>query len=106
MLSIARTDAEGNAYWSARDLMTLMRYTAWRRFTNPLTRAIKTAENTGMNCAFNVSVKRIKAGNGTSDRTDYHLDRMAAYLVAMNDDSNKPEVTAGTRLPPPTTPTR
>lgn len=91
---IARTDAEGNAFWSARDLMPLMGYAAWREFTNPLYRARKSAENVGMNCAFVESHKRVKAGTGTTDRADYLLDRMAAYLVAMNGDPNKPEVAA------------
>lgn len=47
-----------------------------------------------MNCAFVESHKRVKAGTGTTDRADFHLDRMAAYLVAMNGDPNKPEVAA------------
>ncbi|MGJ4133423.1 hypothetical protein ACN4D7_00310 [Corynebacterium macclintockiae] len=31
---------------------------------------------------------------GKTERHDVHLDRMAAYLVAMNGDPNKPEVAA------------
>jgi len=31
---------------------------------------------------------------GTTEQKDVHLDRMAAYLVAMNGDPNKPEVAA------------
>lgn len=74
--------------------MPLMGYAAWREFTNPLYRARKSSENVGMNCAFVESHKRVKAGTGTTDRADFHLDRMAAYLVAMNGDPNKPEVAA------------
>ena len=55
---------------------------------------MKAAENTGATCAFVESHKRVKAGTGTTDRADFHLDRMAAYLVAMNGDPNKPEVAA------------
>lgn len=92
---IARTDAEGNAYWSARDLMPLMGYAAWREFTNPLYRARKSAENAGVNCNFVQSPKVIqREGRGGIQRDDFHLDRMAAYLVAMNGDPNKPEVAA------------
>lgn len=47
-----------------------------------------------MNCAFVESHKRVKAGTGSTEQTDWHLDRMAAYLVAMNGDPNKPEVAA------------
>ena len=47
-----------------------------------------------MTCAFTRSSKRVKAGTGSTEQTDWHLDRMAAYLVAMNGDPNKPEVAA------------
>lgn len=57
-------------------------------------RAQKTAENTGTTCAFMGSHKRVKAGEGYTQRKDVHLDRMAAYLVAMNGGPNKPEVAA------------
>lgn len=95
MLSIARTDAEGNAFWSARDLMPLMGYTgvnSWQIFNGKvIARAEKSAENTGMTCLFtHVSEK----STGGRPGTDVHLDRMAAYLVAMNGDPNKPEVAA------------
>lgn len=96
VLSIARTDAEGNTFWSARDLMPLMGYARWQTFLNAVTRAMRTAENTGMTCTFTQSRKRVKAGTGATEQTDWHLDRMAAYLVAMNGDPNKPEVAATT----------
>lgn len=38
--------------------------------------------------------KRADRTVGGSIRKDVHLDRMAAYLVAMNGDPNKPEVAA------------
>lgn len=47
-----------------------------------------------MNCAFMHVHERVKAGDGYTKRKDVHLDRMAAYLVAMNGDPNKPEVAA------------
>lgn len=94
VLSIARTDAEGNAFWSARDLMPLMGYTTWQKFNVPLNRAEQSAKNVGMNCSFNHLVKRTEREIGGSVRRDVHLDRMAAYLVAMNGDPNKPEVAA------------
>lgn len=96
---IARTDAEGNAFWSARDLMPLMGYrnvNAWQPFrANVIRRAEKSAENTGMTCQFTHVSEVIKRHQGgTTERADVHLDRMAAYLVAMNGDPNKPEVAA------------
>lgn len=91
---IARTDAEGNTYWSARDLMPLMGYAGWREFTNPVNRARKSAQNAGITCSFGQRTKRANRKIGGSLYTDFHLDRMAAYLVAMNGDPNKPEVAA------------
>lgn len=100
VLSIARTDAEGNAFWSARDLMPLMEYrgvNAWQPFrANVIRRAEKSAENTGMTCSFTPVSERAEREIGGSIRKDVHLDRMAAYLVAMNGDPRKPEVAAAT----------
>lgn len=60
--------------------------------------------------------KRADRTVGGSIRKDVHLDRMAAYLVAMNGDLNKPEVAAvqayfamqtrraGRVVPPPAVP--
>lgn len=106
VLSIARTDAEGNAFWSARDLMPLMGYTAvnaWQTFRRTVMyRAEKSAENTGMTCAFMHVHERVKAGVGMTERKDVHLDRMAAYLVAVLRNPAKHH--KATALPPLTTP--
>lgn len=53
------------------------------------------AQNTGLTCNFAESRKT--PVNGGPARVDYRLDRMAAYLVAMNGDPNKAEVAAGVR---------
>lgn len=74
--------------------MPLMGYAAWREFTNPLYRARKSAENAEITCSFGQTTKRANRKIGGSLYTDFHLDRMAAYLVAMNGDPNKPEVAA------------
>lgn len=85
---------DGTEFWSARDLMRLMGYASWQRFENPLNRAMKAAENQKMDVssAFSRSGKRVPAGDGYTEKTDYELSRFAAYLVAMNGDPNKPEV--------------
>ena len=109
VLSIARTDAEGNAFWSARDLMPLMGYTAinaWQTFRRTVMyRAEKSAENTGMTCQF-MHVHEVidRHQGGTTERADVHLDRMAAYLVAVLRNPAKHH--KATALPPPTTPVR
>lgn len=93
--SIKRIGEDGAEYWSARDLMPLMGYGAWHNFMVPVDRARKSSENVGMNCNFNDVVKVVeRERRGSIERKDVHLDRMAAYLVAMNGDPNKPEVAA------------
>lgn len=89
---IKRTTPEGQEYWSARDLMPLMGYPAWREFKVPLNRAMKSAEVQGIDVASNFGESpEITA---TKPRENYRLTRFAAYLVAMNGDPNKPEVAA------------
>lgn len=92
--AIKRTREDGSEYWSARDLMPLMGYSAWRNFLVPIERARKSAENQGQAGAFAESRKRVEAGAGSTERLDFELTRFAAYLVAMNGDPNKPEVAA------------
>lgn len=89
-----REREDGTEYWSARDLMGLMGYAQWVTFENPLKRAMKAAENQNIPVgeAFYRSIKRVQAGKGYTEKTDYELSRFAAYLVAMNGDPNKPEV--------------
>ncbi|WP_311354991.1 hypothetical protein [Corynebacterium pyruviciproducens] len=92
--AIKHTSPEGAEYWSARELMPLMGYGKWQSFEVPLKRAMKSAENQGQTSAFTRSRKRVQAGDGSTERVDFHLTRFAAYLVAMNGDPNKPKVAA------------
>lgn len=91
---IRRVDPDGSEWWSARDLMPLMGYSAWRNFEVPLKRAMKSAEAQGINVENNFTGSRkVSEGRGP-DQFDYRLTRFASYLVAMNGDPNKPEVAA------------
>lgn len=89
--AIKHTDpATGTEFWSARELMPLMGYPRWNEFKVPLERAMKSAEVQGQD------VDRLFRGSAEKSagrpRSDFHLTRFAAYLVAMNGDPNKPEV--------------
>lgn len=92
--SLMHTADDGTAYWSARDLYTAMGYSAWRNFATPLERAMNTARNMKMDVTSHFAVSRKTPEHGGPDRTDYHLSRFAAYLVAMNGDPNMPQVAA------------
>lgn len=78
--------------------MPLMGYTgagAWQNFSGrAISRAEQSAKNVGITCSFSHMAKRADRTVGGSIRKDVYLDRMAAYLVAMNGDPNKPEVAA------------
>ena len=88
---IKRAREDGTEYWSARDLMPLMGYARWEDFYKITRRAEASAKNSGQG---GFSVITEKAPEGGRPRTDFHLNRLAAYLVAMNGDPNKPEVAA------------
>lgn len=81
---------DGSEFWSARDLMPLMGYPRWNEFKTPLDRAMRSAENQGMNVPTLFS--RSTENSGGRPMENYYLTRFAAYLVAMNGDPNKPEV--------------
>lgn len=86
-----RQDGPDGEYWSARSLQPLMGYARWNDFQRALERAMTSAANTGqeVDVLFRQSPEK---GTGGRPRMDYQLARMAAYLVAMNGDPNKPEV--------------
>ena len=90
---IKTTTPDGNEFWSARDLMPLLGYGAdWRNFREAIERAKFTAENQGQHVpALFVDATEKTGGR---PRQNYRLTRYAAYLVAMNGDTRKPEVAA------------
>jgi DNA-damage-inducible protein D len=95
--AIRVTTLEGREYWSARDLMPLLGYDQWRNFAEAVARARISGNNAGHDMASHIAgaSKMVTIGSG-ADRAidDYHLSRLACYLVAMNGDPRKPEVAA------------
>jgi DNA-damage-inducible protein D len=92
---IRRYTAQGVPYWRARQIQSLLGYDAWHNFENAIIRAMEACENAGMSVKvhFNATVNVKEKSNGaTTTEKDYFLTRHACYLVAMNSESNKPEV--------------
>ncbi|SKI67224.1 phage antirepressor KilAC domain-containing protein [Mycobacteroides abscessus] len=90
--AIKQVTADGREFWSARDLMPLMGYSAWRNFLVPIERAVVAAKSQIDDVTSNfVGYRKISA---TKPMEDFELSRFAAYLVAMNGDPNKPQVAA------------
>lgn len=46
---IKHFDEEGNEYWSARELMPLLEYSKWERFSNAIDNAKVACEKSGYN---------------------------------------------------------
>ena len=90
--AIRREDDNGE-YWFARELQSVMGYDQWRRFEDSIERAIRSAENTAT-YSEQAFCRLRQEGTGGAPRTDYRLNRYAAYLIAMNGDPNKPQVAA------------
>ncbi len=91
--AIRQVRADGTEFWSARDLRPLMGYAAWQNFETPIRRAMKTAENQGMDVDTHFLGSHKVAASGPAAQ-DFELTRYGAYLVAMNGDPNIPEVAA------------
>lgn len=85
--SIKRIDREGREYWLARELMRLLGYGQWKRFSDAIQRAIVSCQIQGELTENHFAgadnlVKRPQGGG--SKQEDYKLSRYAAYLIAMN----------------------
>lgn len=84
----------GEEYWSARELQTVLGYSQWRRFEESIIRAKTACEASGFKSIdhFADAGKMVKAGVATKKIMNYHLSRYACYLVAQNGDPRKEEI--------------
>ena len=89
---IKHIDEEGNEYWSARELMPLLEYTLWQRFSSAIKKAIENCKNSNNNVMhhFIGTDKMVSIGsNTTRNIIDYKLSRYACYLIVLNCDARK-----------------
>lgn len=95
--AIKRVTPEGREYWSARELQPLLGYDQWRRFGDAISRARISGCNAGHDMARHIAGagKMVQIGSGAEREVEnFHLSRLACYLIAMNGDPRKPEVAA------------
>ena len=89
---IKHIDENGCEFWYARELMPLLEYTLWQRFSNAINKAMENCKNSNYNVSdhFIGSDKMIKiAKNAVRRVQDYRLSRYACYLIVLNCDPRK-----------------
>ena len=88
---IKHIDEVGNEYWSARELMPLLEYTLWQRFSSAIKKAIENCKNNNnVMDHFIGTDKMVSIGsNTTRNIIDYKLSRYACYLIVMDGNPNK-----------------
>lgn len=85
-------DEFGNEYWLARELMSILEYTLWQRFSNVIKKAIENCKNSNNNVLdhFIGANKMVSIGSNTKRKIqDYKLSRYACYLIVLNCDPRK-----------------
>ena len=96
--NIKHIDENGNEYWYARELMPLLEYSKWERFSNAINNAKTSCIKSGydINDHFPEVGKMVKIGSNTRRKLiDYKLSRYACYLIVQNSDPRKEIVSLG-----------
>lgn len=87
----------GQEYWMARDLLSVLGYSNWQNFKAVVDKAKMACDSSGAYSSdhFIETSRVMTGGKGAQiEREDCYLSRYACYLVAMNGDSSKPEIGA------------
>lgn len=95
--TIRETRPDGSECWPARDLMPMLGYDRWENFGAAIDRAKISARAQGhtVTSHFRDVTKMVRRSQGGGSKlADVELSRFACYLVAMNGDPRKPEVSA------------
>ena len=94
---LKKVTPKGTEYWLARDLQGLLGYSQWRNLEEVIEKAKRACEMSANDprIHFADTSKKVTLGGGSiREIKDVALTRYAAYLVAMNGDSAKPEIAA------------
>lgn len=91
----SHSDDEGNTFWFARELMSLLGYSKWENFQNVIEKAKSACCESGYdaNHHFPDVRKMVVLGSGSErEIEDIALSRYASYLIAQNGDPRKKPV--------------
>lgn len=95
---IRQFDAEGNEYWTARQLARVLEYSEYRHFLPVIERAREACRNSGHPEVdhFEDVLDMVEIGSGARRQVaDLHLSRYACYLIVQNGDPAKPVIATG-----------
>ena len=95
---IKQVDLEGNEFWSARDLMSVLEYGKWENLSKVIIKAILACQNSGQDSDnhFQRATKIIILGSAAKrEAQDFHLSRYACYLIVQNGDPSKTAIALG-----------
>lgn len=90
--NIKHIDEFGEEYWNARELIKILEYKKWDKFTNVINAAKISCKQSNIliNDHFIQLGKMVEIGSNTKRKIlDYKLSRYACYLIAQNGDSRK-----------------
>lgn len=93
--SIKHINEYGMEYWTARELMSVLEYKQWRRFSDAIERAKEACEASGNRVSdhFADAGKMIVLPKGAKRQVrDFRLSRYACYLISMNGDPRKKSI--------------
>lgn len=109
---IRHLDADGNEFWLARQLASVLDYSQYRHFVPVIERAKEACSNSGQPVADHIEdvLTMVDIGSGAKRQVeDFRLSRYACYLIVQNGDPGKPLIANGqtyfamqTRRPPST----
>lgn len=86
---------KGHPYWYARDLVDILDYARWENLIPVIEKAEIACNNSGKFSSNHFLWKQevVEIGSGAkAKRENMILSKYACYLIAMNGDSNKPQV--------------
>lgn len=90
--------AEGNEFWSARQLSKVLDYSEYRHFLPVIDRARDACQNSNHRIEdhFEDVLDMVEIGSGAMRQVaDVRLSRYACYLIVQNGDPAKPVIAAG-----------
>ena len=96
--SIRHINEDGQEFWYARELGSVLQYSDWRNFQNAIFKAMEACKGSGFEISdhFGDVTEMVNIGSGAHrPLASYMLSRYACYLIVMNSDPQKEIIAVG-----------